>query len=445
MIKLFFIFIQLAILVVIGSLVIAYSFPVSVTFDEIILFTSTSFLIFSVILIIFFVILVLRIGFFFKYRIFKFGLNRQKNNYEKGYHAFTQGMIALANKDYKKAIQENKKVSYYIKDKSLNLLLKSETLKIEKKFVELEKVYEEMLRNENTKILGLKGLMKQNLYAQDYHHAFIYGEKLFNLNHQIEEIYDTLVKIISKTNNWHKLIQINEKAFKFRLIDKETYSVNKSIALYEISIIKRQSALKDSINLIEKALKLRQYFPPYVCHYVELLIEDNNLSKAKKYLYQSWRHFPHPDYRSLIKLLSKKMKVSYFQLADYITSNTISLPQSKILIAESLIDKQKWIEAKNQLSSLLEHKPSKEVCLLMSIIEAGETNDPQKINAWVSRSNYGEPHNVWICCFSNISEEKWASVSKGGYFNSLVWQKPASLTEPSSSEIESNIIKYINN
>ena len=66
MIKLFFIFIQLAILVIIGGLIIDYSFPVSVVFDEIILFTSTSFLIFSVILIIFFVILVLRISFFFQ-------------------------------------------------------------------------------------------------------------------------------------------------------------------------------------------------------------------------------------------------------------------------------------------------------------------------------------------------------------------------------------------
>ena len=110
-------------------------------------------------------------------------------------------------------------------------------------------------------------------------------------------------------------------------------------------------------------LKLRQYFPPYVCHYIELLIENNNFSQAKKYLYKSWCYFPHPDYRSLIKLLSTRMHVSYFQLADYITSSTKSLPQSKILIAESLIDKQQWIEAKNQLTSLLEHKPSKEVCL----------------------------------------------------------------------------------
>ena len=48
------------------------------------------------------------------------------------------------------------------------------------------------------------------------------------------------------------------------------------------------------------------------------------------------------------------------------------------------------IQAKKQISNLLEHKPSKEVCLLMSKIEEGDTNDPQKINAWISRSNFGD-------------------------------------------------------
>ena len=120
MLKLFLIFFQLTILVIIGSLIINYSFPVSITFDEIVLSTSTSFLIFSVILLIFIIIFFQRIGFFFKYRIFKFKFNREKNNYERGYQAFTQGMIALANKDYKRAIQENKKVSHYIKNNSLS-------------------------------------------------------------------------------------------------------------------------------------------------------------------------------------------------------------------------------------------------------------------------------------------------------------------------------------
>ena len=156
MIKLFVLFIQLIVLVFVASLIINYSYPVSITFNEIILSTTTSFIVFSIILIIFVALFIQRIIFFFKQRIFEFRLNRHKNNYEKGYHSFSQGMIALANKDFKRAIQENTKTSYYLKDQTLNLLLKSEILKIEKKFDELEKVYEKMLQNESTKILGLE-------------------------------------------------------------------------------------------------------------------------------------------------------------------------------------------------------------------------------------------------------------------------------------------------
>ena len=453
MIKLFIRLIQLALLVIIATYIINYSYPVSITFNEIILSTSTSFITFLVIIVVFISLFIQRLIFFFKQKFIKFRFRREKSNYEKGYYAFSQGMIALANKDYKKAIKENNKVSYYLKDQTLNLLLTSETLKIEKKFDKLKEVYEDMLKNDNTKILGLKGLMKQYLHDQDFHHAFIYCEKLFNLNPEIDKIYETLVNIISKTNNWQKLIQINEKAIKYRLISKETYSTNKSIALYEISKIKRHSELNESINLIEKAIKLREYFSPYVYYYIELLIEKNNYSKAKKFLQKAWTHSPYPDFKKVIKLLSKRMKISYFDLVIYVTGNSKTLIESKLLIADSLIDKQNWTKAKQYLSSLLEHKPSKEVCLLMSKIEEGETNDPQKINAWISRSNFGELNKVWICRITNVSQEKWSSVSNSGYFNSLDWITPKPLTGLSSpniessdlNQIETNIIKYINN
>lgn len=445
MIKLFLIFIRLVLIVLIASIIINYSYPVSIILDEIILSTSTSIIIFLFIFILFIILFFQRIIFFLKFKFLHIKFNKLKNNLEKGYNAFSRGMIALANKDYTKAIQENKIVSHYLEDKSLNLLLKSETLKIEKKFEELSQVYEDMLKNENTKILGLKGLMKQNLYSQDYHHAFIYAEKLFYQNYQIEKLYETLVNIIGKTNNWQKLIQINERALKFKLIDKEIYSINNSIAYYEISKIKKYGETIDAINLIEKALKLRMFFPPYVSLYIELLIDSNKMSKAKKYLQKAWLYSLHPDLKSSIKLLSEKMKISYFELADYIVSGSQDSSESKILLTESLIIDKKWDEAKKQITSLLEHKPSKEVCLLMSKIENADSNDPQKVNAWISRSNFGDLSKIWICRVSNISQANWSSVSSSGYFNSLEWSKPKEIKEFSSSNIETNIIKYINN
>ena len=214
MIKLFIIFIQLSILVFLGTLIINFSYPVSIALEEVIISTSSSVIIFLLLTTVFLILFFQKILFFIRQKFAALKNSNRNNNYQKGYHAFTQGMIALANKDHKKAILANKKLSKYLDDKSLSLLLMSETLKIEKKYSELEKVYQDMLKNDDTKTLGLKGLMNQSLQEQDYHHAFIYGEKLFNENHQIDKLYETLITIISKTNNWQKLIEINEKSLK---------------------------------------------------------------------------------------------------------------------------------------------------------------------------------------------------------------------------------------
>ena len=61
---------------------------------------------------------------------------------------------------------------------------------------------------------------------------------------------------------------------------------------------------------MEKSIKLRQNFSPYILHYLELLIENNNLSKAKKTLKRAWYQFPHTDYKPIIKLLSNMLLTS---------------------------------------------------------------------------------------------------------------------------------------
>ena len=445
MIKLFIIIAQLTVLVLVSSLLIRNSYPVSITLDQLIITTSSSILFIFAVIVIFLVIFFQRIIFFFRLRIFKFKLNKEKNNWERGYQAFSQGMIAIANKDFKTAIIENKKVSYYLKNTSLNLLLKSETLKIEKKYDELSLIYEEMLKIENTKAIGLKGLMKKNIYAQDYHHAFVYGESLFNINPKIEKLYESLVNIIGKTNNWLKLIEISNNALSLKLISKELCDVNKSIGYYEISKIKMYSEPYEAIKLIESSLKLRQFFYPYVSYYLQLLIANNELSKTKKYLQKNWKNLLHPELKNIIKLLSDKLNLSFSELTKSIISSNYDIKESKILLAESFIANDKWNDAKKILTPLLQHKPSKEICLLMSIIEKNDSNDPQKVNAWISRANFGELNRIWICSITNTTQENWSSMSNSGYFNSLEWRRPRDMNNLSSQDVESNIISYINN
>ena len=157
-----------------------------------------------------------------------------------------------------------------------------------------------------------------------------------------------------------------------------------------------------------------------------------------------WENFPHLDLKNEIELLAKSLKISFYELAKFITKGSPSVFESKILLSESLIENEKWEDAKKHLEPLLEHKPPKIVCLLMAKIEEGETNDPQRIDSWVNRSNFGKLNKIWICKISNISQPYWTAVSNGGYFNSLIWKYPINNLSNQFSEFEKNSIKYIN-
>ena len=106
--------------------------------------------------------------------------------------------------------------------------------------------------------------MELYLRNEHYHHALLYGEKLFENNPNIEKIYETLVQIVGKTKNWQRLINLTQKAFNHKIISKSIYNENTSIAYYEIALIKKDDSLKEALDLLNKAIKLRENFIPYV-------------------------------------------------------------------------------------------------------------------------------------------------------------------------------------
>ena len=410
-------------------MVIQNSFIISFAVKDFIYSISSAYVFVFILIVFLFIFFIQTFYFKAKFRFSKYRVDKNFQNKEKGHEAFVDGMIAIANKDYKKAIIENKKITTYLgNNSSLSLLLRSEVLKIEKKYQDLSLIFEDMIKYKKTENLGYRGLMEHFLRSQDYHHAFIYGEKLFNNNPYIEKIYDTLVNIVVKTNNWQQLIIITEKAYSKKIIDTKLYKENKSIAFYEIAKIKQLSERTEASTYVQKSLKLREYFPPYAKLYAQILIEEEKYSAAKKFLKKTWTYNPHSELKSSIIKLAENSKENILTVAQYIVSSNSDEDSTTLLVEVSILEKR-WSLARDKLKALLDIRPKKEVCLLMAKIEEGENNNFQKINSWKIRSEKGAENNIWICAISNKQQNEWTSVSYGGYFNSLVWKQPNVLNE----------------
>ena len=381
----------------------------------------------SIVFISFIFLLYLVFYLFFRSRLSlgKYFLKNKYNKIEKGYLHFVDAMIAVANKDNKTALNSHKKMVSYLKDDpSLSLLLKAEVLKIEKKFPELNSVYEDMIKSKKTETLGYRGLMEQNLRNQDYHHAFLYGEKLFSINPNIEKLYDTLISIAAKTKNWNQIVLLSDKAFSYKIISKNDLNENKSVGFYEIAKIKYDSDIKNSLKNILKALDLKKNFAPYVKLHLEIIASLNDKRNLKKLIKKYWSLNPSSQLRSIITKILNDNDLSEIKFINEIINNNASEEESKKLLIYFAIKNSNWDVARKNISGMIGVNPSKEICYFMSDIELGENNDKQKSDAWLMRAENAKLQNSWICRITNQPQEEWSSLSDSGNYNSLVWSSP---------------------
>ena len=421
MFRLLSFFIQLILLLAVLTVIFSNPFIISLDISNYKYSFSSN--MFFIILIIILVVIYSSIYIFFKskFTLNKYFLTNKFKKLDKGYSYFVDAMIAIANKDNRNAVKAHKKMNSYLKhDPSLSLLLKSEVYKVERKYTELSEVYEKMLKSKKTVGLGLRGLMEQNLKNQDYHHAFLYGEKLFYLNPSIEKLYETLIYIAAKIKNWNQVISISDKAYSNKIINRELLNENKSIGYYEIASIKSDSNFKEANKNIIKALDLRKNFPPFIKLHLELVAKSKNSYLLKKLIKKYWLANPTSMTRNIITQIIINNKLDDLKFINSIIKNNSDFEESKKMLIFFAIKNEEWSIARNNIVGLIGSNPTREICIFMADIELGENNDKQKSDSWRLRSENLLSENVWICKVSNQQQEEWNSLSDSGYFNSLV-------------------------
>ena len=180
----------------------------------------------------------------------------------------------------------------------------------------------------------------------------------------------------------------------------------------------------EAIKLLNEANLERPNFPPIVKKLSSLLIENNQLIKAKNLIQKCWKNYPHQMLMDEYMSISKLENINVTKNISKLIKHNPEKYDSIISIVKAHIIDKNWEKAKELIKPLLSSKPNKTICELMYEIDLGLSGNMQKANSWKSRTALGSIEKTWVCKITGISQANWETVSESGFLNSLEWTWP---------------------
>ena len=125
-----------------------------------------------------------------------------KNRERKGYQALSEGMMALASGEGTVAMSKAAKAEKYLAKPELTNLLTAQAAELAGDRRKAEETYKKLVKDETTRFVGVRGILKQKLAEGDTDTALKLAERAFALKPRHEETQDTLLKLQAEHSDW---------------------------------------------------------------------------------------------------------------------------------------------------------------------------------------------------------------------------------------------------
>ncbi len=367
--------------------------------------TSPSFLIISIIFIFFFIYILLSL-ILSLYNIPKKTLlkieKRKKNN---AITALNEGVIASFYGNKKEVLKNLSIAKKSLNDTPLLILLELQNSLYKGDQHNTFTLLTKMLDIKVLKPLAIKSLIVYSIKNKD--------QKLFNniLNKSLDKKIDFLwikkdiFKFCIQNNNWNDLSNYLEK--KIPASNKANKEIL-SIAYFQTAL--GHYYLKEINNakiFLRKAIKLNNFFPPFMELYCKLNLEksQNQLIKVlKKY----WLINPNPNIEQCLEdSFTEKDALSKLKIISKILVKNNHLYYKYLILGKFKYKAKIWGSSKSDLQTSISFKPSKEAYYFLYKIEKRlKTNESltQELKLLYDKSTND---NYWKCDICDLSYNNW--------------------------------------
>src|SRR6056297_3283539 len=219
-----------------------------------------------------------------------------RSRQEKGYRALSEGMMALASGEGELAMRKASKAEKYLRKPALTNLITAQAAEMSGNRRKAEEVYKRLLKNEKTRFVGVRGILRQKLSEGDTETALKLAQTAFSLKPRHEEVQDTLLRLQAEAEDWSGARETLRAKLKYGSLPRDVHRRRDAVlALTEAKNILDEG--KD-IKAKEQAIEANRLSPDLVPAAVMAArgyIADGSKRHAARVIRKAWKAQPHPE------------------------------------------------------------------------------------------------------------------------------------------------------
>lgn len=345
----------------------------------------------------------------------------------KGYDALGEGMLAVASGEGKLAQDKATKAAKYLDKPHLTNLLAAQAAEVAGDNAKAGAVYRQLLEDDRTRFVGVRGLMRQKLAQGDTSTALQLAQKAYALKPRHKEIQDTLLDLEMKEHDWkgaRKLLK--DKRRQGDLPQDVHLRRDAVLALQEASEV---LATGNSISAREAAISANRASPdliPAAVLAARSYIAQKDFRNASRVLEKTWSVRPHPDIAAAYaEIVPDETPAARLKRFDRLVKKNPDNEESRLLKAELLLAAEDFPGARRALGDLAETHPTVRTLSIMAAVERGEGADDSVVRGWLAKALTASRGPQWVCDSCHNVMADWAPVCDScGGFDTLTWREP---------------------
>ena len=317
----------------------------------------------------------------------RIGKASQRARIRRGQEALALGLIAAEAGEFEDARRHADKAEDLIDEPRLALLLQARAAEVSGETATAERAYAGMLQNEDTEVLGRKGLMAAALKRGDRNAARAHAEAALKASKTAIWPFQYAFDLAVQAADWENAIEALDLGDKRKFLEDKVARRRRAVLMTaQAQKLERERRADKAVELAQKAFRMSPAFVPAGALAARLLAAEGKPERAAAILEEAWENGAHPAlahaYRDLVPGEARDARAQRMQA---LAERRRDSRESRIIVAELAMERGDWGAAQAALEDAYRDNPSSRICILFAQVARGR-GDETAARTWLAQA-----------------------------------------------------------